>query len=55
MTMDDDMREMVLGGASNLQLRSAAIGKGMKTLRQAGLRKMTDGVTSMEEILGVTQ
>jgi type IV pilus assembly protein PilB len=55
MVMDDDMREMILEGASNFQLRSSAIKKGMKTLRQAGLNKIMTGVTSMEEILGITQ
>ena len=36
------------------QIRSAAIGEGMKTLRMAGAEKVAAGVTSIEEVLRVT-
>ncbi|MDR1875603.1 MAG: GspE/PulE family protein [Synergistaceae bacterium] len=54
MVMDDDLREMILGGTNNIRLRSAAVKKGMKTLRQSGLSKVLSGITSIEEVMGVT-
>ncbi|MDR1377436.1 MAG: GspE/PulE family protein [Synergistaceae bacterium] len=54
LTMDADLRQMVLEGANNLQLRDAAIGKGMKTLRQSGIDSVFTGLTSIEEILANT-
>ncbi|MDR2137293.1 MAG: GspE/PulE family protein [Synergistaceae bacterium] len=54
LTMDDDLRQMVLEGANNLQLRNAAMEKGMKTLRQAGIDNVLTGLTSIEEVLANT-
>jgi type II secretory ATPase GspE/PulE/Tfp pilus assembly ATPase PilB-like protein len=53
-TMDDDLRRMVLEGANNLQLRKAAIEKGMKTLRQSGVNNALAGLTSIEEVFANT-
>ena len=50
MEIDDDLRELVLVGASSLELRKRAIEFGMITLRQSGLRKVRDGMTSIEEV-----
>ena len=46
----DDLRELVLVGASGLELRRRAIEDGMITLRQSGLRKVKDGMTTIEEV-----
>ena len=54
MVLDDDLRRMVLEGASNLDLRKAAIEKGMKTLRQSGINAALAGFTSLEEVLTST-
>jgi type II secretory ATPase GspE/PulE/Tfp pilus assembly ATPase PilB-like protein len=54
LTMDDDLRQMVLEGASHIQLRNAAIEKGMKTLRQSGIASALTGLTSIEEVLANT-
>ena len=54
MVLDDDLRRMVLEGASNLDLRNAAIEKGMKTLRQSGINAALAGFTSLEEVLTST-
>jgi type IV pilus assembly protein PilB len=54
MEINDDVRELVLVGASVLELRRKAIEGGMITLRQSGLRKIKDGVTSVEEVLRET-
>ncbi|HXE79686.1 MAG TPA: type IV-A pilus assembly ATPase PilB [Vicinamibacterales bacterium] len=50
MEITDDLRELVLVGASGLELRRRAIEDGMITLRQSGLRKVKDGVTTIEEV-----
>jgi len=54
MEMTDDVRELVLVGASAIELRRKAIEEGMVTLRQSGLTKIKDGVTTIEEVLRET-
>ena len=50
MAITDELRELVLVGASALELRRKAIEEGMITLRQSGLRKVKDGLTTVEEV-----
>ncbi len=50
----DDLKEMVLQGASSAELKVAAAKLGMSTLRMSGLRKIAEGVTTPEEVLRVT-
>ena len=45
-----ELRELILVGASSLELRKKAQEEGMLTLRQSGLRKIQDGVTTVEEV-----
>jgi type IV pilus assembly protein PilB len=54
MMVDDDLRKMILEGASNIQLRGEAIKKGMKTLRQSGINNALAGLSSVEEVLTTT-
>jgi type IV pilus assembly protein PilB len=54
MEITDELRELVLVGASALELRRKAIEEGMITLRGSGLQKIKDGVTSIEEVLRET-
>ena len=54
MAIDDELRELVLSGASSYEIRQKAIQKGMITLRQSGLYKIRDGVTSIEEVVRET-
>ncbi len=54
MEISDELRELVLVGASALELRRKAIEEGMITLRGSGLRKIKEGVTSVEEVLRET-
>ena len=54
MVMNDELREMILKGADNIELREAAVKQGMKTLRQAGINAALQGYTSLEEILTTT-
>jgi type IV pilus assembly protein PilB len=54
MRFSDDLKEMVLQGASAAELKQGAIKKGMSTLRMSGIRKVIDGMTTPEEIIRVT-
>jgi type IV pilus assembly protein PilB len=54
MEMSDQLRELVLVGASAQELRRKAVEEGMLTLRQSGLRKIKDGMTTIEEVLRET-
>ena len=54
MPMTDALREQILSGGSAIELKRAAAEGGMKTLRQSGLSKVAEGVTTLEEVLRVT-
>jgi type IV pilus assembly protein PilB len=50
MTMSDVLRTLVMQRASAQELRRQALAEGMVSLRQAGLQRVADGVTSIEEV-----
>ncbi len=50
MEVDDEIRELILIGASAVELKKKAIERGMITLRRSGLVKVKDGVTTLEEV-----
>jgi type IV pilus assembly protein PilB len=50
MEISEEIRELILVGASGLELRRKAIDEGMITLRRSGLRKVMEGVTTIEEV-----
>jgi type IV pilus assembly protein PilB len=50
MEVDDELRELILSGASAFELRQKAIQNGMTTLRGSGLQKIRDGMTTIEEV-----
>ena len=50
----DEIRELILIGASALELRKKAIDDGMITLRESGLHKIRSGVTTVEEVVRET-
>jgi type IV pilus assembly protein PilB len=54
MEIGNELRELILVGASALELRRKAVEEGMLTLRASGLQKVKDGVTSIEEVLRET-
>ncbi|HZU21619.1 MAG TPA: type II secretion system protein GspE, partial [Terriglobales bacterium] len=54
MEVDEELRELVLVGASAMELKKKAVERGMITLRRSGLRKVQDGVTSLEEVIRET-
>ncbi len=54
MEITDDLRELILVGASGLELRRKAIEEGMLTLRRSGLEKVRQGLTTVEEVVRET-
>lgn len=50
MEVDDDIRELILIGASAVELKKKAIERGMITLRRSGLVKVKEGVSTLEEV-----
>jgi type IV pilus assembly protein PilB len=54
MPVREEIKELVLEGASAGEIKKKAIQLGMRTLRMSGLQKIKDGVTSVEEVLRVT-
>ncbi len=54
MPMTDALKTAVVDGANTIELKEMAIKNGMKTLRQSGLSKVLEGVTSFREVLRVT-
>jgi type IV pilus assembly protein PilB len=54
MLIKDNIKEAILQGASAMELRELGRKNGMQTLREAGLQKIREGMTTVEEILRVT-
>ncbi len=54
MEITEELRELILVGASSLELRRKAVDDGMLTLRSSGLRKVKDGVTTIDEVVRET-
>jgi type IV pilus assembly protein PilB len=54
MEVSEELRELIMVGASGLEIRRKAVDEGMITLRQSGLRKVKDGVTTIEEVVRET-
>jgi type IV pilus assembly protein PilB len=54
MPVTEDLRGVILRGAQTAEIRELAQARGMKTLRQAGLLKVLEGTTTVEEVLRVT-
>jgi len=54
MEITDEVRELILVGASGLELRRKAIEEGMLTLRQSGLEKIRQAMTTIDEVVRET-
>jgi type IV pilus assembly protein PilB len=54
MTIDADLRQAVLDGASIEEVRTAAIANGMRTLRESAMEAVSAGRTTIEELLRET-
>jgi len=54
MEINDELRELILVGASALEIKKKALEQGMIALRRSGLQKVAAGLTTMEEVLRET-
>jgi type IV pilus assembly protein PilB len=54
MPIGEELRDAILKNAPTAEIRSIAQSAGMKSLRQAGLMKVIEGTTTIEEVLRVT-
>ena len=50
----EEIRELILSGASSIEIKRKGIEEGMLSLRRSGLVKIKEGVTSIEEVVRET-
>ncbi len=55
MTINETLKSLILETSDSNLIRKAAVSQGMKTLRQDGMLKIKQGITSIDEVLRVTQ
>ena len=55
MILDDSIRNLVIGKVPTEQIRKKAIASGMTTLKEEGIQKIKEGITTVEEVLRVTE
>jgi type IV pilus assembly protein PilB len=53
--MTDELRSLIIERVQTGELRRVACQQGMRTLREDGIRKILDGITTVEEIIRETQ
>lgn len=53
--IDETVRELLLQDKDAATIKQAALRQGMQSLRSAGVAQALEGVTSLEEVLRVTQ
>ncbi|MDD2582114.1 MAG: type IV-A pilus assembly ATPase PilB [Desulfuromonadaceae bacterium] len=54
MPMREEIKELILNGANTAEIKRESMRIGIKTMRQSGLTKLKEGVTSFEEVLRTT-
>ena len=55
MIMDENIRKLTIAKASHEEVKKQAVASGMITLKQDGIKKIKEGITTVEEMLRVTQ
>jgi len=55
MKIDETLKAVILETSDSNRIRQAALKQGMKTLRYDGMIKIQQGITSIDEVLRVTQ
>jgi len=53
--VDDEIRDLIVNRSDSVKIKRSAMSRGMRTLRDDGALKVTAGVTSVAEVLAVTQ
>jgi type IV pilus assembly protein PilB len=54
MAVDEAIRELIFKGANADEIKKCAISRGMETLRMSGIRKVLEGITTVEEVFNTT-
>ncbi|MCA9772404.1 MAG: Flp pilus assembly complex ATPase component TadA, partial [Myxococcales bacterium] len=54
MPVREEIRDLILAGASHAEIKDCAIRLGMCTLRRSGIKKLIEGITTVSEICRVT-
>jgi type IV pilus assembly protein PilB len=54
MPFSDPLKELVLQGAAAVEIKAEAVRRGMRSLRMSGIRKICQGITSVEEVARIT-
>jgi type II secretory ATPase GspE/PulE/Tfp pilus assembly ATPase PilB-like protein len=55
MVLSERIRKLILKQTSASAIREAAVAEGMRTLREDGIAKVRQGITTLSEVLRVTQ
>ncbi len=55
LAINDSIRQMITDKADSQSIKNLAVSKGLKTLRGDGIEKVLAGITTLEEVLRVTQ
>jgi type IV pilus assembly protein PilB len=55
MTLNSELTELIVKGASAQEIKEAAIANGMRSLQKDGLKKVLAGMTTIEEVMRVVQ
>ncbi len=53
--MNEEIRSLVIAKAPSSSIKTAAVKTGFRTLREEGMKKAAEGITTLEEVLRVTQ
>ena len=53
--IDDEIRQLIMKNTDSATLKAVAMQKGMRTLRQDGADNILQGITSVDEVVRVTQ
>jgi type IV pilus assembly protein PilB len=54
MPISEEMQRIILSNGTAMDIADQAVRDGVRTLRQSGLLKVKQGLTSLEEVIGVT-
>jgi type IV pilus assembly protein PilB len=54
MEADEGIRNLIAGGASDMEIERLAISGGMRTLRESCIAKVIEGTTTIEELIRTT-
>jgi type II secretion system protein E len=53
--IDDEIRNLIMARATSREIKEKAISLGMRTLREDGIQKVLKGITTLDEVIRVTQ